>query len=517
MVSPSVFLVRAIAILGGVGEFVSACTQGSSYGDLAPIGEATSFKIDLEWHNMKPLGHVFMSTATAIGYDSEDNDGDGHCFGGYFGAQFHGDKGNTWLFSMASTHMNKLFPVGPHCRRDCFDCGGEPKDTWKDVQCTRKLPVEFGVTYGFTLYMTMQNSSGAEWAVEVEDVSSNRTFEIGRMYFADPSDSCRRVNIGSYSFQENFGPFQQFTRVASWSGAVYSGVMTPMTGAGYCNGHRLKHIKHGITQTGCQEQCASNPKCQFASYSSRDHAYSHDGRHCILFKTCDSLSDYLKSIWTTARKNEAVTRAPFTGYCNGHKIKTIKGGISQEDCNQHCVQNSKCNFASYSWRDRRYVSDGKHCMLYETCLTFSDYCADKWITYQKTTSKGNHTMKPAVEPRADTLIYPAVKQDSCCANFDGWGETGEVSEKHGGLSVLFSAGTDVGCISANYEQIGSGPLSSTMTSHWHGIRTWAITATITATVLSALALWRTLCSLSRRSVTETSPFLATSDSQWELN
>merc|ERR1719203_1621194 len=103
-------------------ELAAACTQSASYGAVPPEAKATELQASLTWHEVKPIGDVYMSTATSIGRGAPAKGG--HCASGYFGAQFHrhGPR-NMLLFSMAAAQKGQAFPVGPYCRRDCFDCG----------------------------------------------------------------------------------------------------------------------------------------------------------------------------------------------------------------------------------------------------------------------------------------------------------------------------------------------------------------------------------------------------------
>lgn len=331
----------------------------------------------------------------------------------------------------------QAIPVGPYCHPDCFDCG-EPK---LDVQCTRKYEFDFEAQYKFSLQMTMQNSSGAMWRADMYDPTKNEVVELGRMFFIDaplglvPAE-CRRAVVSTYSFQEYFEG-GSFDSSASWSQASFSAIATPMVGVGYCQATSIGDFKIGVSLIDCKTHCYLTPNCSFASYSSTDNSYSSDGTHCMLFSECNSFSGYMSDIWVSYRKTDELHffDTKNVGYCQSSTIGDFKVGISFTDCQQNCMNDYRCSFASYSSQDTGYSKDGTHCMLYSSCPSMSDYMKGIWVTWKK-------------ESGLPVFASTGIDKKCCYSKAaDPHKEKGFV-EQQNPLSVRFTGGTGVQCDSS---------------------------------------------------------------------
>lgn len=434
------------AILIGLGSlaFSTACsTVGYEFG---PVEKALANKleINLTWHNVDPVGDVYLSTAGL-------NTG---CNSVYFGAQVHADGKRTLLYSMwpasktpgGDELKDQTVPVGPYCKSNCLD--GQCQTN--GVQCVREYQFNFGVSYEFTWQITMQDEDGAEWQLDMYDPENKKVVEVGRVFAKDKPfelapTQCRRAVPGAYGFQEywdhnspHWKPEQlNFASSASWSGASFSGSFSPLSAPGYCDANLIDEKKDGVSLNECKRLCFEREDCSFASYSSRDTLYTNDGTHCMLFAECSKLSDYKKDDWFTHAKvnTEYYLDDLSSGFCSGSTFNDTKGSTSFTDCQRYCYEQPKCAYMSYSSQDFAYSKDGTHCMLYseESCSTTSDFLASIWVTASK---------------RSGKPVFPQTGLGApCCyepSDGDPHKETAYV-EQTNPISVRFDAGPDVQC------------------------------------------------------------------------
>ena len=192
----------------------------------------TRMEVTLTWWAVTPQPpkpNVYMSTATGTA-----------CNSGYFGAQFHSDGNQSLLFSMwdaphytnNSRYVFQSLPGSKHCHRNALDAHGKSTG----VQCAphignESVKLDFGVPYTFTLAIVMTNSSGAMWAVTMEDPVKGANIEVGRIFFVDAPMGldpkiCRAlgksqrpptIGLSSYTFQEYFAQPRYFLTSATWS------------------------------------------------------------------------------------------------------------------------------------------------------------------------------------------------------------------------------------------------------------------------------------------------------------
>jgi len=229
--------------------------------------------------------------------------------------------------------------------------------------------------------------------------------------------------------------------------------MAPMDGQGFCDGLLIGSRKQ-ISWPQCELLCLKDISCRFASYSSKDFAYSKDGTHCMLYSKCNGRSDYLKELWTTSKKSadidiadnlwitarkttdcfELMNSSPTDsrGFCDETPIANFKNNVSLAQCQEHCASNAKCSYASYSSGDHWYTSDGTHCMLYGDCNSLASYLAHVWLTYKKRATCSSGTQ----------VVYPATEADTCCVHLPWGQEVAEVTSSKP-LSIRFSAGPDI--------------------------------------------------------------------------
>lgn len=207
--------------------------------------------------------------------------------------------------------------------------------------------------------------------------------------------------------------------------------------------------------------------------------YSGDGKHCMLFASCDETSDYLRDIWTTAEKQEVPEDVPVLGFCDAPAIAEFKVGVTAAQCQAHCLENSQCNYASYSSADSSYAEDGTHCMLFAKCDTMSTYRADIWTTSRK----AGASMVQITTKNTWGLIWPATDAEECCASFD-WGKEKSVITSRSPLSMRFSSGPDV----VNNCPQGGRRLEATGALAWSasGVGAGAVAACLAASAAAAL-------------------------------
>jgi len=212
------------------------CDVGYDFGPYSNT-HATELSVTLTWLTVEPQhkANVYLSTATGTA-----------CNSGYFGAQFHPESQSV-LFSMwdnpkhVGLQNNSRFPFqslpsSSNCWRNALDASGKSTG----VQCGQPWPRNktasqnvsfvFGAPYQFTLAMTMQNASGAEWEVSMRDHTDMSTMSIGKIFFVDVPlglpTSCRALGrsqdppqpgLSSYTFLEYFEAPFDYTTIATWS------------------------------------------------------------------------------------------------------------------------------------------------------------------------------------------------------------------------------------------------------------------------------------------------------------
>lgn len=225
-------LVPATLLLQGL----LACDVSYDFGPHVDV-IANRLEVTLTWWAATPanMTNVYLSTATGTG-----------CNSGYFGAQFHSDGTSTLLFSMwdsptftnSSSFYNRFrfqsLPASGNCKRNALDSSGKSTG----VQCSpdrapgKSESFKLGVPYTFRLAMVEQNASGALWAVDVSNPSSNIVVSIGRIFFVDapaglPAGICRSLGksqhppvsgLSSYTFMEYFSEPRVFLSMATWGG-----------------------------------------------------------------------------------------------------------------------------------------------------------------------------------------------------------------------------------------------------------------------------------------------------------